>query len=786
MGEELVDSGRDDSIVSRLTELADADSDQDGYSNLTELLLESHPGDDEVIPTDALLQLRDERVTAYDAMRSAYVWRPFDPIEQPAIPETESRWVRNPIDVFITEKLRARDLSPQSEADPQRLLRRIYLDLVGLQPTISEIQSFTDEYASDPSSYERVVDRLLEHPGYGERWGRHWMDIWRYSDWSGYKDALRESQRHIWHWRDWIVESLNEDLGYDQILTRMLAADELQLTGKDLRATGYLARNFHTNRNQWMDNLVKHTSQAFMGVTLGCAKCHDHMSDPFPQTDYYALRAVFEPHAISTDRIPGQLDIKANGIPRAYDRSVTAKTYLFERGDERFPDKDEIIPPGVPAILGGSFYPETISLTHSNANPDQRDFVRMDLIESLRSKQRQAKTDLEAEVHERQIEALQAEFELEAEEANGLAETSERWQELAKGVLALQRVSTSVSATWQLQVAEESLKAAEEALKEAESSGDASAISKASKQRDTHQKTLDERTAKQQAAEAAMNEPLTTKFSRREQTTYPSQSSGRRLAFAKWLVSPTNPLTARVAVNHLWNRHFGRGIVASTNDFGNTGSTPTHPELLDWLAAELMNQRWSMKSIHRLICTSATYRMSSSLNHESRSVDPDNQLYWRQNIGRMEGEIVRDNLLYLSGRLDQSVGGADIDPNLAQKSRRRSIYLRHAHEKLVEFIQIFDGPAVTECYARENSIQPHQALALINSQLSVDAARAVCEAPKRVDLNDGDFVEQVFLTVLGRNVTPEEKKHCLDFLETSDRFNLTLVLLNHNDFVTIR
>ena len=152
----------------------------------------------------------------------------------------------------------------------------------------------------------------------------------------------------------------------------------------------------------------------------------------------------------------------------------------------------------------------------------------------------------------------------------------------------------------------------------------------------------------------------------------------------------------------------------------------------------------------------------------------------------MEGEIVRDNLLYLSGRLDQSVGGADIDPNLAQKSRRRSIYLRHAHEKLVEFIQIFDGPAVTECYDRENSIQPHQALALINSQLSVDAARAVCEAPKRADLNDGDFVEQVFLTVLGRNVTPEEKKHCLDFLETSDRFDLTLVLLNHNDFVTIR
>jgi len=288
------------------------------------------------------------------------------------------------------------------------------------------------------------------------------------------------------------------------------------------------------------------------------------------------------------------------------------------------------------------------------------------------------------------------------------------------------------------------------------------------------------------AAVETLNEPLTTKFTRRKQTSYPSQSSGRRLAFARWLVSSSNPLTARVAVNHLWNRHFGRGIVASTNDFGNTGATPTHPDLLDWLAAELMKQRWSMKAIHRLICTSATYRMASSTDRENALTDPDNQYFWRRNVGRMEGEIVRDNLLYISGRLDQAVGGADIDPKLAQESPRRSIYLRHAHEKLVEFIQIFDGPSVTECYDRENSIQPHQALALINSQLSVNAAKAVCEQVDQLVLDDQEFVTFGFLKVLGRNPSPKEMQHCISFLATNDRFNLTLVLLNHNDFVTIR
>jgi hypothetical protein len=216
---------------------------------------------------------------------------------------------------------------------------------------------------------------------------------------------------------------------------------------------------------------------------------------------------------------------------------------------------------------------------------------------------------------------------------------------------------------------------------------------------------------------------------------------------------------------------------------------PTHPALLDWLAAELMEQNWSMKAIHRLIVTSATYRMNSSSTMANQAIDPDNHYYWRRNVQRMEGEIVRDNLLHVSGRLDSQLGGPDIDQNLAQQSRRRSIYLRHAHEKLVEFVQIFDGPAVSECYMRETSIQPHQALALANSPLSVDAAAAICnDLKKRFPEDDAAFIRQLFLRILGRTETQKEATMCQSFLSESSRghMNLALVLLNHNDFVTVR
>src|SRR5204862_6883381 len=206
-------------------------------------------------------------------------------------------------------------------ASKEVLLRRIYLDLIGLSPTPEEQSAFLNDRS--PRAYEKVVDSLLDDPRYGERWGRHWMDVWRYSDWAGWSggNQIRDSKPHIWKWRDWIVESLNADKGYDQMIVEMLAGDELAPEGANiLRATGFLVRNYKMlSREQWLEDTVKHTSQAFLGVTLGCAKCHDHMFDPISQAEYYQIRAVFEPHQVRTDRIPGQLDTAKDGLVRVYD-----------------------------------------------------------------------------------------------------------------------------------------------------------------------------------------------------------------------------------------------------------------------------------------------------------------------------------------------------------------------------------------------------------------------------------------------------------------------------------
>jgi len=282
-------------------------------------------------------------------------------------------------------------------------------------------------------------------------------------------------------------------------------------------------------------------------------------------------------------------------------------------------------------------------------------------------------------------------------------------------------------------------------------------------------------------------------FTPRAVKTYPDSSSGRRLAFAKWITRRENPLAARVAANHLWLRHFGRGLVETPSDFGANGRKPTNPALLDWLASELMDSGWSMKHLHRLIVTSAAYRRSGASDATDAKRDPDNVCYWKMPPRRMEGELVRDNLLWLSGRLDTTKGGPDIDYTLAETSQRRSLYLRHAQEKTVEFIQIFDGPSPTECYQRETSVKPHQALALMNSKLANDAALALeskLSAATGADYHN--FIEEAFLTVLNRPPKPEELTLCSQFLDHGEpdpakgRCNLLRVLFNHNDFVTVR
>src|SRR2546421_7297886 len=259
----------------------------------------------------------------------------FAPPVRPPVPEVKNTgWVRNPVDAFVAAERERRGLTPRPEAPRHVLLRRVYLDLVGLPPTREELHAFLAD--TSPDAYEKVVDRLLASPRYSERWGRHWMDVWRYSDWAGYGAEVRESQPHVWQWRDWIVESLNGDKGYDRMVREMLAGDELAPADPaTLRATGFLVRQYYKfNRNVVLDNTVEHTAKAFLGLTLNCARCHDHMYDPVAQKEYYSFRAIFEPCLARTDRVPGHLDTKELGLPRIYDATPDAPTYLFVRGNE--------------------------------------------------------------------------------------------------------------------------------------------------------------------------------------------------------------------------------------------------------------------------------------------------------------------------------------------------------------------------------------------------------------------------------------------------------------------
>jgi hypothetical protein len=532
----------------------------------------------------------------------------------------------NPIDAFLTAARTKKGLVPCPPLSPGLLLRRVWVDLVGLPPTREELRAFL----ADPSeqAYEKVVDRLLASPQYGERWGRHWMDVWRYSDPDGRKAKadIWWSSENIWRWRDWIVKSLNEDKGYDRMILEMLAGDEIASDDPEvLAATGFLVRNwFKLNRTIWLSNTVEHTGKAFLGLTLNCARCHDHKFDPISQKEYYGFRALFEPHNIRTDGYPVEGDEQCEAITYAYDAHPDEPTWILQRGDEKRPDKATPIQPGVPAAL----------------------------------------------------------------------------RQPGKADLQIKPISVSVDGLAQI-------------------------------------------------------------------------SSGRRLALARWLCDRGNPLTARVAVNHVWARHFGRPLVENVYDFGTRTKPPVQQPLLDWLAVQFMAHDWSMKWLHRLLVTSAAYRMQSSPQkgaRENLASDPDNQYYWRMNPRRMEAEVVRDALLYLGGEIDWTMGGPPLDCLAGPNSPRRSLYYRYSREDKMEFLTTFDAAAVEECYRRQESIVPQQALALENSEFVWGQARRIA---RRLENEAGrpsagtpnkTFVAAAFEHVLGRAPDPAEREACERFL----------------------
>ena len=1001
----------------------------------------------------------------------------FQKAARPAVPmPANAAYVRNPIDAFVAAKHEELKLTPVGEAPKHLLLRRVYLDLIGLPPTPEQLQAFLNDTSSD--AYEKVVNELLQSPHYGERWGRHWMDVWRYSDWDGYGQEVRESKPHIWRWRDWIIESLNTDKPYDRMVQEMLAGDELSPDDPGtLRATGYLVRNWYKfNRNVWLDNTVEHTGKAFMGVTFNCARCHSHMYDPITHEEYYQLRAIFEPYDVRTDRIPGEPNVEKGGLVRAFDAKAETPTFLFTRGNEKDPVKEKPLAPAVPKLFEQvAFQVEPVNLTPAAYYQGVQPFVQEETLAAARKEAETARGALEA-AHKKVADAKQkhAEFVAAASKpADPAAEKSEplladdfskerddlwtkglgqweykegklvqsdtrdemcgltsvqphpqdflaklRWKttggDVYKSVgMAFDAVEKDLFAVylshagagphlWQkkngadsypasmpknstvelgreyemqiavrgqflnvwidgqfvlayklpeprpasgklvvwtydataeflksslevlpsdLAVVEPGGKAAPMTMASAESL--AQAITDAEKEAVLAEKTLaaaqlnvttleariaadnanyatppaadakelslaagklerelallnaekalvaaetkveqtkravkpgdmaTEKAAKDaetalEAAKKARDEATAAVSQPNENytrlaTVHPATSTGRRLALAKFITSPDNPLTARVAINHLWLRHFGSPLVPSVFDFGMNGKPPTNQPLLDWLAVELMENGWSMKHVHRLMVTSRTYRLASSVQGpkskvqsqetgdreqvtepDPQAIDPENRYYWRANPRRLEAEIVRDATLFVAGSLDPAMGGEEIDQNAGLTNYRRSVYFRSTKEKKMTFLSLFDSPNVVECYRRSESIAPQQALAMANSPLTLAQSRLLAKKLSdslgnvAADEAPGKFVTKAFVRILSREPSAEELSACLEFLTeqsvrlsdaaslsaftagaaasvppSSDpvqraRENLVHVLLNHNDFVTVR
>jgi mono/diheme cytochrome c family protein len=745
----------------------------------------------------------------------------FQKIGRPEIPGNGEV---NPIDAFLTAKQSVHSLVPQSEAPRSILLRRIYVDLIGLPPTRKQL--------ADTRELSAIVDELLANPHHGERWGRHWMDVWRYSDWYGLGAQLRYSQKHIWRWRDWIIDSLNADKGYDRMILEMLAGDELAPDDpKVLPATGFLARNYYLfNRTTWLDSTIEHTGKAFLGLTLNCAKCHDHKYDPITHVDYYRFRAIFEPHHVRLDPVPGETNFEKDGLPRVYDDQLEAVTHLHLRGDPKNPDTSSEMEPGVPAMLA-SFAPaiEPLELSYTAHTPGARAHVHAAHLKQAEQELAKAEAALE-KAKQNEEAAKQApppsEFAIEdhfdapnddppdrvgsVEKATDELEVRQAKVRSLRAIAAADRARSVESDRFPELGKIASRCEAELALAEGTqelivANGDKAKMASARKMIKSAEEKLagaiDENPEYRpiRASRKALETPE-HKFEDYP-VTYPSRSTGRRLALAKWVVHRDNPLTARVAVNHVWTRHFGAPLVESMFDFGRRAKRPEHAALLDLLAVELIESGWSLCHLHRLIVGSEAYRRTSSnagADPATRRQDPENVFYWKANPRRMESEIVRDHLLHLGGALDPAIGGPSIDPK--DGGTRRGLYFLHSRDQKDQFLSMFDHADHLRCYRRKESIAPQQALALSNSKLSIEMAEKIAAKIAGSEL-DSLFVDAAFEMILCRLPDSEERAECRTFeeelakvLPDSDsakskarvRARLVHALLNHNDFVTIR
>jgi mono/diheme cytochrome c family protein len=686
----------------------------------------------------------------------------FQPVKRPPVPPTAAaERARTAVDALLLPKLREKAIAFSPDASKLSLIRRVTFDLTGLPPTPEEVEAFLAD--SRPDAYERLVDRLLKSPHYGERWGRHWLDVAGYADSEGQapSDPVRAD---AWRYRDYVVRSLNADKPFDRFIVEQLAGDELVAPPYDklppeefdkLLATGFLrmapdgtgalpAAEQLEARNAVVAETIKIVSTSLMGLSLGCAQCHNHRYDPISQADYYRVRAVFEP-ALNPQawKAPGTRSVAM--ISHAEKAEAEKLEAEAEKILDQRAEREKVL------------IEETFQAQLKKVPADKREAVNVAF--HLPPAQRTAEQ-----------EALLKSFPYTKVNAGTLYLYNRKHTELKDLAAKAEKVRAGKPQPRTFRVL-------------TESPADPLPVTRLFARGDI--------TAPKEAVAPGSPAVLDAVLPLAVPEKKTGRSTGRRLAFARWLTDPRHPLVARVLVNRVWMHHFGKGLVATPAEFGAAGERPSHPELLDWLASEFVQGGWSLKRLHRVILTSTAYRQSSKRDAARDAADPDNRLLSRQNLRRLEAEAVRDAVLAASGKLLPSVGGPPVSviedevgqyvlgiemkngegrqekfPPVGPDEFRRSLYVQVRRSRPLTMLDTFDWARLEpNCEIRSASTVAPQALVMLNSQFLADRS---ADAAARVARDAGDAparqADRAWRLAFGRAPTPAESADAVAFL----------------------
>ncbi|MBX3413309.1 MAG: PSD1 domain-containing protein [Pirellulales bacterium] len=775
----------------------------------------------------------------------------LQPIVQPAIPPVQNEdWASSPIDRFILARLEGAGLAPSPAADRRTLLRRVKFDLVGLPPTVAEIEDFVHD--ESPDAWARVVDRLLASPEYGQRWARHWLDVARYADTRGYAFTSEPRFPFSYTYRDYVVRSFNEDLPFNQFVREQLAADQLPLGDdkRSLAALGFLTlgRTFDNNIHDIIDDRIDVVTRGFLGLTVTCARCHDHKYDPIPTADYYSLYGVF-----ASSEEPGELPVIAMpdemAMHQAYQDELAAKQAEYDKflAEQRQAMTDELRSNVGAYLLEVVTTPReevvekdaNISLSPGEVRPQIRERWRTWIAEktnvdhpvfgawhrlaalpagdfatsaqSLVAEIGRSESEIGRNVNPVVREAfargsVMTMMDVAKRYGEILSGVHQQWKELHAEQVA-QAAAENSGGTAEQPPAPTALPdaAANEVLQVLVAEGTPTIFS----QEDlpwllertvfaAHSKLrgeLDTLAGKSPEALArAMvlvdaKQPMTPRIFQRGNPGRPGpevprrflevlssgeptpfQQGSGRLELAQAIVDPANPLTARVIVNRVWAHHFGVGLVTTPSDFGTRSDPPSHPELLDFLAATFRDEGWSLKRLHRAILLSNAYQQASADRPEAATVDPENRLVWRMNRRRLEFEPLRDSLLAVAGRLDTTLAGRPIDLFATPFSTRRSVYGFLDRQSVPGVLRVFDfaNPDASS-EARPNTTVPQQALYLMNAPFVIEQAQHVAALPEIASAADpASRAQALYRQILARGAEPDELELALQYVSHAE------------------